>query len=249
MLLVLSFITLQGEMLAQGCECIGCEGPIPISSTNNYTLNVNGATNNNLSNAGQGVCGIYLDITFEHIWSLTITLTSPSGQMVTLMGPYDNYPGTTGFSNWDISFLPCGEPVSPDPMAGGGFFNDQWTNLQQWGFFTNYTGSYYPYLGCLEDFNFGSVDGDWTLSVTNGSGVYDNGNFNGFSILFCDDTGMGCTACDANAGDLSVINDIALCIGENYSGSIDPFYNFGTEPNNQYEYAYIISLDSIKQSY
>jgi len=135
LLLVLSFITLQGEMLAQGCECIGCEGPIPISSTNNYTLNVNGATNNNLSNAGQGVCGIYLDITFEHIWSLTITLTSPSGQMVTLMGPYDNYPGTTGFSNWDISFLPCGEPVSPDPMAGGGFFNDQWTNLQQWGFF------------------------------------------------------------------------------------------------------------------
>ena len=249
LLLVLSFITLQGKMLAQGCECIGCEGPIPISSTNNYTLNVNGATNNNLSNAGQGVCGIYLDITFEHIWSLTITLTSPSGQMVTLMGPYDNYPGTTGFSNWDISFLPCGEPVSPDPMAGGGFFNDQWTNLQQWGFFTNYTGSYYPYLGCLEDFNFGSVDGDWTLSVTNGSGVYDNGNFNGFSILFCDDTGMGCTACDANAGDLSVINDIALCIGENYSGSIDPFYNFGTEPNNQYEYAYIISLDSIIQSY
>ena len=74
-------------------------------------------------------------------------------------------------------------------------------------------------------------------------------NFNGFSILFCDDTGMGCTACDANAGDLSVINDIALCIGENYSGSIDPFYNFGTEPNNQYEYAYIISLDSIIQSY
>ena len=56
LLLVLSFITLQGEMLAQGCECIGCEGPIPISSTNNYTLNVNGATNNNLSNAGQGVC-------------------------------------------------------------------------------------------------------------------------------------------------------------------------------------------------
>ncbi len=249
LLFILSFIFLQGKMSAQGCECVGCQGPIPISSTNTYTLNVSGATNPNLSNPGQGVCGIYLDVTFEHIWSLTITLTSPSGQMVTLMGPYDNFPSTTGFSNWDISFLPCGDPVSPDPMTSGGFFNDQWTNLQQWAFFTNYTGSYYPYLGCLEDFNSGSVDGDWTITVTNGSSVYDDGSFNGFSILFCDDSGMGCTACDANAGDLSVVDDIDLCIGENYNGSIDPFYSFGTEPNNQYDYTYIISQSSIIQSY
>ena len=246
---MLSFIFLQGNMSAQGCECVGCQGPIPISSTSTYTLNVSGATNSNLSNAGQGICGIYLDVTFEHIWSLTITLTSPSGQTITLMGPYDNFPSTTGFSNWDISFLPCANPVSPDPLSSGGFFNDQWTNLQQWAFFTNYTGSYYPYLGCLEDFNSGPVDGNWTMTVTNGSSVYDDGNFNGFSILFCDDNGMGCTACDANAGDLSVVNDIDLCIGENYSGSIDPFYSFGTEPNNQYDYTNIISQGSIIQSY
>ncbi len=246
---MLSFIFLQGKMLAQGCECVGCEGPIPISSTSTYTLNISGATNSDISNAAQGICGVYLDVTFEHIWSLTITLTSPSGQSVILMGPYDNFPSTTGFSNWDISFLPCANPVSPDPMASGGFFNDQWTNLQQWAFFTNYTGSYYPYLGCLEDFNFGSVNGDWTITVTNGSSVYDDGNFNGFSIQFCDDSGMGCTACDANAGDLSVVNDIDLCIGENYSGSIAPFYSFGTEPNNQYDYTYIISQNSIIESY
>lgn len=236
-------------MLAQGCECVGCTGPIPISSTNTYTLNISGSTNSNLSSATQGICGIYLDVTFEHIWSLTITLTAPSGQSITLMGPYDNFPSTTGFSNWDISFLPCASSVSPDPNTSGGFFNDQWTNLQQWAFFTNYTGSYYPYLGCLEDFNFGSVNGDWTITVTNGSNIYDNGSFNGFSIEFCDDTGMGCTACDANAGDLSVVNDIDLCLGENYSGSIAPFYTFGSEPNNQYDYTYIISQNSIIESY
>ena len=249
LLFMLTFIFLQGKMSAQGCECIGCQGPIPISSTNTYTLNVSGAINNNLSSPDQGICGIYLDVTFEHIWSLTITLTSPSGQMITLMGPYDNFPSTTGFSNWDISFLPCANPVSPDTMASGVFFNDQWTNLQGWGFFTNYTGSYYPYLGCLEDFNSGSVDGNWTMTVTNGSSIYDDGSFNGFSILFCDDSGMGCTACDANAGDLSVVDDIGLCVGDNYSGSIDPFYSFGTEPNNQYGYTYIISQNSIIQSY
>lgn len=249
LLFLLCFIFLQGKMTAQGCECVGCQGPIPISSTNTYTLNISGATNNDLSNAGQGICGIYLDVSFEHIWSLTITLTSPSGQSITLMGPYDNFPSTTGFSNWDISFLPCGDPVLPDPMASGGFFSDQWTNLQQWAFFTNYTGSYYPYFGCLEDFNSGTVNGDWTITVTNGSSVYDDGNFNGFSIQFCDDTGMGCTACDANAGDLSVVNDIDLCIGENYNGSIAPFYSFGSEPNNQYDYTYIISQSSIIESY
>ena len=249
LLFMLTFIFLQGKMSAQGCECIGCQGPIPISSTNTYTLNVSGAINNNLSSPDQGICGIYLDVTFEHIWSLTITLTSPSGQMITLMGPYDNFPSTTGFSNWDISFLPCANPVSPDTMASGVFFNDQWTNLQGWGFFTNYTGSYYPYLGCLEDFNSGSVDGNWTMTVTNGSSIYNDGSFNGFSILFCDDSGMGCTACDANAGDLSVVDDIGLCVGDNYSGSIDPFYSFGTEPNNQYGYTYIISQNSIIQSY
>ncbi len=249
LLFLLSFIFLQGKMLAQGCECVGCTGPIPVSSSNTYTLNVSGSTNSNLSSATQGICGIYLDVTFEHIWSLTITLTAPSGQTMTLIGPYDNFPSTTGFSNWDISLLPCGDPVSPDPMAGGGFFNDQWTNLQQWAFFTNYTGSYYPYGGCLEDFNFGSVNGNWTMTVTNGSNVYDSGSFNGFSIEFCDDTGMGCTACDAYAGDLSVVNDIDLCIGENYSGSIDPFYTFGSEPNNQYDYTYIISQNNVIESY
>jgi gliding motility-associated-like protein len=249
LLLLLGFIFLQGKMSAQGCECAGCQGSIPISATNTYTLNISGAANNDLSDAGQGICGIYLDVSFEHIWSLTITLTAPSGQSIILMGPYDNFPSTTGFSNWDISFLPCGNSVSPDPIFSGGFFNDQWTNLQQWAFFTNYTGSYYPYLGCLEDFDSGSVNGDWTITVTNGSSVYDDGSFNGFSIQFCDDTGMGCTACDANAGDLSVVNDIDLCIGEDYSGGIDPSYTFGSEPNNQYDYTYIISQSSIIESY
>jgi len=98
-------------MTAQGCECAGCAGPIPLNATTTYTL----------------------------------------------MGPYDNFASTTGFSNWDISFLPCGGPVFPDPLASGGNFNDQWTNLQQWAFFTNYTGSYYPYIACLEDFNLGSA--------------------------------------------------------------------------------------------
>lgn len=250
--LLLFFIGLffqPGKVMAQGCECVGCQGPIPISSSNTYTLNISGASIDNLGDPNQGVCGVFLDVSFEHIWSLTITLTAPSGQSITLMGPYDNFPSTTGFSNWDISFLPCGNPVSPDPMASGGFFNDQWTNLQQWAFFTNYTGSYYPYVGCLEDFNFGTVNGDWTITVTNGSNVYDSGSFNGFSIQFCDDTGMGCTACDANAGDLSVVNDIDLCIGENFSGSIDPFYTFGSEPNNQYDYTYIVSQNSIIEGY
>ena len=29
----------------------------------------------------------------------------------------------------------------------------------------NFTGSYYPFNGCLEDFNTGPVNGNWILSL------------------------------------------------------------------------------------
>ncbi|HFB99180.1 MAG TPA: hypothetical protein ENJ53_00105, partial [Phaeodactylibacter sp.] len=247
--LFLFLITSFGKLSAQGCECVGCQGPIPVSSTTNYTINISGATNNNLGNANQGVCGIFLDVTFEHIWSLEIILTAPSGQMITLMGPYDNYSGSSAFSNWDISFFPCADNVNPDPIPSGGSFAAQWYNIQSWGIFQTYTGSYHPYLGCLEDFNFGAVNGNWTVTVVNGSNIYDSGSFNGFSILFCDDNGLNCQNCDADAGDLSYIPNINLCEGDGYGGSIAPNYGLVGGPNNQYDYTYIISNNSIIQNY
>ncbi|MEM6967287.1 MAG: hypothetical protein AAF573_21165, partial [Bacteroidota bacterium] len=246
-LLFLSFFATE-KLQAQGCECVGCAGPINVNSTTSYILNISGATNNVLNSPGQGVCGVFLDIDFPHIWSLTITLTAPSGDVITLMGPYDNFPGTTLFSNWDISFLPCADPVTPDLLPNGVPFNDQWTNLQNWGVFTNYTGSYYPYLGCLEDFG-GTVDGDWVLTVTNGSPTQGGGALNGWSLLFCDESGLGCSGCAANAGDLSGIDDIEICEGDAFTGNIAPFYNFGEEPNNQYSYTYIVAHNTIIENY
>ena len=40
---------------AQGCECVGCQGLIPVSSSTSYTLNISGATNSNLSDPVQGI--------------------------------------------------------------------------------------------------------------------------------------------------------------------------------------------------
>ena len=238
-----------GNMEAQGCDCTNCTGDITPMTTDTYTFNVSGATNNDLSNPSQGVCGIFIDFNANHVWSLVITLTSPSGQVITLIGPYDNFGGTTTFTNWDISFLPCSETVMPDqsPIP----YTAQWSNLQNWAFFESYTGSYYPYIGCLEDFNSGPVNGDWTLTVINGFANMNTntGLLNGFSILFCDDDGTGCGGCDAFAGDLSGVTDIGLCEGEEFTGSIDPFYSFGTEPNNQYSYDYIISQNGVITDY
>ena len=247
--LLLTVFAFLGRADAQGCECTNCSGPITPNTTDTYVINISGASNNSLGNSNQGVCGVFLDFNANHVFSLVITLTSPSGQTVTLVGPYDNSGGNTIFGFWDISFLACSETVMPDqsPIP----YNNQWTNLQLWGS-SNYTGSYYPYIGCLEDFNTGPVNGNWTLTVQNGfaNNNSNTGNFSGFSLLFCDDNGTGCgNSCSADAGDLSGVNDIAICENDNFNGNISPFYGVGGQPSNQYSYDYIISQNGAITSY
>ena len=56
-------------------------------SVENFTLIVSGALNNDLSDPDQGLCGVLLEFNHEAIGDLTISLTSPAGQTVTLVGP------------------------------------------------------------------------------------------------------------------------------------------------------------------
>ena len=108
-----------------------------------------------------------------------MVLTSPGGQQVTLIGPNVSTFGFTGPFPWEITFLPCGDVVSPDPG-----FNPTWDNDQPWALGAMYDGSYYPFLGCLEDFNTGTVDGVWTLTVVNNSPV-NTAEIIDFSVIFC----------------------------------------------------------------
>jgi len=207
---------------------------MPDGFTGNFFIQVENATNPTLGQNGQGVCGIRLNFDHEYLGDLSITITSPSGQSVTLVGPIGLW-GPTDFTTWDVTFLPCGDPVTPDPG-----FSNQWNNNQPWGLFGNYTGTYYPFAGCLQNLT-GPVNGLWTLTVVDGQAI-DVGNFYDYEIIFCDPSGINCFTCAANAGNLTQ-PDVSACEGSaSLNLNLPPTY---VSPNtappvSEYSYTYVI---------
>ncbi|MEZ4965258.1 MAG: proprotein convertase P-domain-containing protein [Saprospiraceae bacterium] len=208
---------------------------MPDGFTGQFYMQIQNAENPTLGQNGQGVCGVVLHFDHEYVGDLQITLTSPAGQSVTLVGPIGFF-GETDFTTWNITFVPCGDPASPDPG-----FNDVWSNNQPWGLFGNYFGSYYPAVGCLENFNSGPVNGQWTLTVIDGQAI-DVGNFYNYEIIFCDPSGINCFSCAANAGNL-LQPDVVACEG---SPSLDlnlpPTYTppASPPPASEYGYTYVV---------
>ncbi|MEO0006444.1 MAG: hypothetical protein RJA20_640, partial [Bacteroidota bacterium] len=188
--LFFTFLSLQSFLSivsAQDCECTNCPQFMPDLFVGDFIMNVQGATNNTLGQNGQGVCGV--NVTFDHtaLCDISISLTSPSGQSVTLVGPigqFCTHMGNVG-TTWDVTFLPCGDSPAPDPG-----FSNQWNSNQAWGSNNNYSGSYFPFSGCLENFT-GPVNGNWTLTVVDGQ-AQDVGNLLDFEVIFCDPGGINC---------------------------------------------------------
>jgi len=234
-LLCLVLFFTQIELRGQGCGCTNCPQFMPDNFVGSFLINVMGATNNTLGQNGQGVCGVNMTFDHEYIGDLSIVLTSPSGQSVTLVGPIGLF-GTTDFTTWAISFVPCGDVANPDPG-----FTAQWSNNQAWGMFGNYTGSYFPSNGCLENFNSGPVNGTWTLTVTDGQNN-DVGNFYDYEIIFCDPSGINCFSCAAEAGNLPQPDVIACEGASNLSLNLPPTYTSPQvePPASDYGYTYVI---------
>lgn len=219
-----------------GCDCTNCPQFMPDGFTGSFFIQVENAANPTLGQGGQGVCGVRLNFDHEYLGDLRITLTSPGGQTVTLVGPIGLF-GPTDFTTWDVLFLPCGDPATPDPG-----FTNTWNNNQTWGLFGNYSGSYYPNSGCLENFNSGPVNGQWTLTVTDGQ-LVDVGNFYDYEIIFCDPTGINCFSCAANAGNLTQ-QDVSACEGSSsLTLNLPPTYvpPVVAPPSPEYSYTYVIS--------
>lgn len=228
------------HLLAQPCGLTDTLG-IALNSSTTYTYEVFDIFNDNLSDPDQGICQVDIRFTHQYVDNLVITLTSPAGQSVTLIGPNtDQQVEFTFFTNWDVSFVPCLEIPDPDP---GSLF--QWDNNQT-GNFTNlnsYNGSYYPYQGCLEDFNNGPANGNWTISVENSPSQYP-GEIAFFQIQFCDARGLNC--CFADGGNL-LADDILTCVGDTLL-DINPLLTFddGEAPDTAiYGYTYLLGQDGI----
>jgi len=235
-LIVLMLFYYSSALLAQTpCTCTNCPQFMPDGFTGSFFLNVQNACNPILGQNGQGVCGVRLHLEHEYIGDLRITLTSPGGQSVTLIGPVGFF-GGTDFTDWDITFVPCSAAAAPDPG-----FSATWNNNQPWGLNGNYSGSYHPSVGCLENFT-GPVNGTWTLTVFDQQAI-DVGTFFDYEIIFCDPSCIDCFTCAANAGALTQ-PDVTACEGASTLNlNLPPTY---TAPNvappaSEYDYTYVIS--------
>jgi PKD-like domain/Proprotein convertase P-domain len=235
-LILLFVLANHNTAIAQGnCDCTNCPQFMQDNFIGSFLINVQNASNPTLGQNGQGVCGVNLNFNHEYIGDLSITLTSPSGQSVTLVGPIGLF-GETDGTSWNIAFLPCADPVDPDPG-----FNGTWSNNQPWGLGGTYTGSYHPSSGCLENFNSGPVNGTWTLTVVDGQ-PSDVGNFLDYEIIFCDPSGIDCFSCAANAGQL-LQPDVVSCEGAPALAlNLPPTYTPATTqpPATEYSYTYVI---------
>ena len=235
-LIIFFFFLSSRALLSQApCNCTNCPQFMPDGFTGNFYLNVQNACNPTLGQNGQGVCGVRLHLEHEYIGDLRITLTSPSGQTITLIGPVGFF-GGTDFTDWDVTFVPCTAPAAPDP----GFANT-WNNNQAWGLNGNYTGDYYPSVGCLNTLT-GPVNGQWTMTVFDQQAI-DVGTFFDYEIIFCDPSCIDCFTCAANAGALTQ-NDVTACQGApSLNLNLPPTYTPANSapPANEYDYTYVIS--------
>lgn len=217
--------------------------PIPDNGTVTVGFNVSGLVDVNLASPTQGICGVELSFNHEYVGDLTITLISPFGQMVTLIGPNTTAGFLTNLSTWNIDFTSCALPADPDPG-----FNDTWSNLNMWQIVTTYTGTYYPAAGCLEDFNFGPANGTWVL-VLQDHDLNFTGTLLDATLIFCNPNGINCSDCIANGGILSPAS-FTKCAGERILSS-EVSVNFGNNvPSaSQYEYQFmLITGNTIVQS-
>ena len=231
-------IASQINSFGQWC-CIDTNLIIKDKATTTLRFQIVGATNNDLSTPTQGLCGVRIKFKHKSIGDVTMSLISPGGQKVDLLGPNANA-RRTDLTNWNVSFVPCAVTAVPD--VG---FKQKWDNVQNWGILGQfYNGTYYPFNGCLEDFNLGAVNGIWTLTIVDSDLFYD-GLVESFCLLFCDDSGVSCNSCSSNGGYFNLA-PIMLCeSNDNLNLDVKPTIpSFTPDPLN-YGYKYFVFLNNI----
>lgn len=245
--LILTFAFLFSEnLLAQGCGCAAednCPVTIPSGTSTTVCYEVTDAFGNNLALPGQGVCGVEVNFTNSNIGQQVMTLCSPAGDCIDLTGSDAPCTVPTIFSNWNILFVPCDSMPHPDTLTNCDY-PLVWDNCPDDCAWANafYDGSYQPYGGCLEDFDFGPVNGQWCLTMDNTNNS-NGGQIIDFELIFCDESGFLC--CDADAGLLNFIPDLLACEGDStLLLDIAPSYGASQPDPEEYGYVYLISQNN-----
>lgn len=247
--LLFAFFALPASAQNCGCEDEGnCPFTIPPNTATQVCYEITDAFNNDLSDPAQGVCGVAVNFQHQFVANLELTLTSPSGQQVQLTGTNDNCNPFTLLSNWNVLFVPCGEVCMPDTINNCALpciwdncpANCNWPNALM-------TGSYYPFGGCLEDFDAGPANGQWCLDIVNNA-TFNGGTILDFQVILCDDSGILC--CEADAGNLAFEPDVAACEGDSaLQLSPNPLYGAVIPDSTEYGYTYTIFSNGNLEAY
>jgi len=227
-IIAILFFILPSAMIGQ---CF-LSSPVTISPQSDMDLiiNVSGLSPDDLA-GDQGICAINIEWEHGRQENLRFELISPSGQVVPLIGPGIINGALSPRVNWNINFVECDLPTSPDPGI-----EPIWNNNQRWEFLTNYTGTYHPHSGCLEDFNIGSANGDWRLNIVN-QGT-NSGVLIFIEIFFCEGI-ASCFQCLVDAGNFST-PQIIFCEGADQLSQLDSMSVFGTLPTMGTEVRYLV---------
>lgn len=228
---------------AQDCDCLdagNCPLPFGTNFSGQVCYDITDAFNNDLADPSQGVCGVQLTFTHPHIWDLELSLTSPDGTTVDLIGPNTNAFGTTNNVVWNILMIPCAGMAQPDEINNV-TYEEVWTNNQVWPFAALFEGSYYPVGGnCLESFDSGPANGTWCLEINNAPSTF-QGEILNFEVILCDNSGILC--CEADGADISDYSPINICEGNDtlLLDYVEPDYGLiGPDPFS-YGYTYLVS--------
>lgn len=233
-------LSAQGYSFAQ-CSCTDCPVYVPNNATVTSTINISGATNDQLGVNGQKLCRVCLDFNTDAIRELQFDLIAPNNSVINLFD--DSGINVNSNLEFTICFVACSTTPMPD-IGHADIFN---TN-DGWLANTQYTGTYHPFGGCLEDLS-GDVNGDWTLQMEDDTGG-DDSNLLDWYLVFADDTGLDCenaedceepiTLCEAEAGVVNSDNT-ELCPTEIFEFSVTD-YNAEAEFG---QYVMIVDEDGV----
>jgi len=194
----------------------------------------------------QSVCGVHVNFDHQKLSDLTFDMYSPFGDTVRLIGPavVNGTQSSLFRINHDVTFISGitgagGTGPNPDPPL-----QSPWTNIVfGWGARSSYGGIYVPFDGDFQDnmgggFDRGPVTGIWELRVIDHF-QNDLGNINSFGITFCDEDGLECGPCEAEAGSFDNPSDTTfICVGDTF----DPhdIYTEGPTDTSLYEEVFIV---------
>jgi len=231
-LIIILILVSQGWDVAAQCEL---PNAVPIADLGNRYgyIRIENATNDDLSMANQGLCGVKIKFKHESVGDVNLILGSPGGQRLALIKKGGSR--STDGTEWDIEFIPCSGTAVPDQ---GNFIKPTWDSDQDWGENKRYNGTYYAET-CLEDFNRGPVNGIWTLAVSDLTGT-GSGMIESFSLEFCNPAGINCAEC-LRAGGVVNRDTIRVCGGDPMLGAIRIFPTYsGPEPDPiEYDYQFV----------